>query len=173
MNLGLLLLTAILAVLVVLALRRAQAPAPVVRRGLEQLIRLLPRMICALYAAGFVAQLIPGQTIAALLGKEAGLAALPIAAVVGAMLPAGPVVAFALAAVLARSGASTPALITFISAWSVFTAHRIMIYELPLIGGSFTRLRLLANLPGPLLAGLLAALIGLGVSVTPVLIALP
>ncbi|MEX0852381.1 MAG: hypothetical protein WD036_03735, partial [Bauldia sp.] len=63
------------------------------------------------------------------------------------------------AAVFVRAGASTPALITFITSWSIFAAHRIVIYEIPLLGASFLRLRLLSAGGLPLLAGL----IGIGV----------
>lgn len=161
MNLGFLALIVLMLVLFGIALGRRESFGPILRRFAEQFAMLVPRMICALVAAGFIAKLIPAQTIANLLGDEAGLLALPVAAAAGLMVPAGPVIAFAIAAVFAKSGASTPALVTFVTSWSVFAAHRILIYELPLVGASFLRLRLVSTVAIPFLAGVLAMLVGL------------
>jgi hypothetical protein len=125
-------------------------------RALEQFARLVPRMLCALLAAGFVAKLIPSALIAGQLGPDAGPRALLIAAAAGLIVPAGPAIAFSIAVVFARSGASVPALVAFITSWSVFAAHRMFIYEIPLLGPSFLRLRLASAAAMPLLAGLLA-----------------
>jgi uncharacterized membrane protein YraQ (UPF0718 family) len=160
-NYGFLALVVLLAVLALIAMRQRRDFGPMAKRFFEQFAKLVPRMLCALVAAGFVAQLIPRQTIAGLLGEEAGLLALPVAAVTGLIVPAGPVIAFAIAAVFAKAGASTPALITFVTSWSVFAAHRILIYEVPLVGASFLRLRVLSVLTLPLLAGLFAMAMGL------------
>jgi uncharacterized membrane protein YraQ (UPF0718 family) len=161
MSIGILSLLAVLAVLVGLALVRGLDFAPVVQRFIEQFAKLVPRMICALIAAGFIATLIPKQLIAGFLGADAGLIALPVAAATGLLVPAGPVIAFAIAAVFAKAGASTPALMTFITSWSLFAAHRVLIYELPLVGASFFRLRIASVILVPFLAGLLAMLVGL------------
>jgi hypothetical protein len=118
-------------------------------------------MLCALVAAGFIAELIPKAAIAGLLGAEAGLVALPVAAAAGMIVPAGPAIAFAIAAVFATSGASTPALVAFVTSWSIFATHRILIYEIPLLGLSFLRLRILSAMAVPLFAGLLSMLAGL------------
>jgi uncharacterized membrane protein YraQ (UPF0718 family) len=161
MSTGLLVLIALLTALVALALKQRQDFGPILRRLIEQFGMLVPRMLCALIAAGFIAQLIPKEAIARLLGEDAGLLALPIAALTGLIIPAGPVIAFAIAAVFAKSGASTAALVTFITSWSIFAAHRILIYELPLLGTSFLRLRVLSAAAVPLIAGLIAILVGL------------
>jgi len=161
MSAGLLTLLLLLAALLTLAIQQRQDFGPAVRRFIEQFGMLVPRMLCALVAAGFIAKLIPQEAIARLLGAEAGLLALPVAVAAGLIVPAGPVIAFAIAAVFAKSGASVPALVTFVTAWSIFAAHRILIYELPLLGPSFLRLRLLSATAVPFLAGLLAILVGL------------
>ncbi len=151
----------LLLALVSLALHRKERFGPVAARFIEQFAMLVPRMLCALVAAGFIAQLIPKEAIARLLGEEAGLLAIPVAAATGLLIPAGPVIAFAIAAVFAKSGASTAALVTFITSWSIFAAHRILIYELPLLGPSFLRLRISSAAGVPFLAGLLAVLVGM------------
>ncbi len=161
MSIGLTILTVTLAVLLILAVRRSEDPGPVLKRFFEQFAMLVPRMLCALVAAGFIAELLPKEAIGRMLGADAGLLAIPIAAAVGLLVPAGPVIAFAIAAVFAKSGASTAALVTFITSWSIYAAHRILIYELPLLGPSFLRIRATAALPVPFAAGLLAYLVAL------------
>jgi hypothetical protein len=157
MNAGVLILLALLLMLGALALARWDGTFLAgMERALEQFARLVPRMLCALLAAGFVAKLIPSELIAGQLGTDAGLRAILIAAAAGLIVPAGPAIAFSIAVVLARSGASVPALVAFITSWSVFAAHRIFIYEIPLLGPSFLRLRLASAAAMPLLAGLLA-----------------
>jgi uncharacterized protein len=157
MNAGVLILLALLLMLGALALARRDGTLLAgMERALEQFARLVPRMLCALLAAGFVAKLIPSALIAGQLGPDAGPRALLIAAAAGLIVPAGPAIAFSIAVVFARSGASVPALVAFITSWSVFAAHRMFIYEIPLLGPSFLRLRLASAAAMPLLAGLLA-----------------
>ena len=156
MNIGLVLLGTLFFGLFFTALARRQDFGPIVQRFIEQFAMLLPRMVCALFAAGFIAQLIPQQAIARMLGADAGLLAIPVATTAGLIVPAGPVIAFAIAAVFAKSGASAAALVTFVTSWSIFAAHRILIYEVPLLGSSFLRLRVLSVLVVPPLAGLMA-----------------
>jgi uncharacterized membrane protein YraQ (UPF0718 family) len=160
-NIGVIVLGVVFVILCVLALRRREDPQPIVRRFIEQFAKLVPRLVMALIGAGFIAQIIPSAAIASLMGPDAGLLALPIAAMAGMIVPAGPVIAFAIAAVFAKSGASVAALITFITAWSIFAGHRILAYELPLLGPSFFRIRLLSVVALPFVAGVFAMAVGL------------
>jgi len=129
------------------------------RRAGEHALIVLPRMIFALLAAGFIVELIPTEIIIRYLGAEAGFKAILIGSVTGLIVPSGPVIAFAIAAAFAGEGASVPALIAFITGWSVFAAHRIVIFEIPLLGVHWVRLRMLTAIPLPLLAGGLAMLV--------------
>lgn len=122
-------------------------------RSAEQILTLLPRMLCALIGASFAVQLIPTEFIGAYLGEDAGVIAIVIGSVTGMLIPAGPVVAFSIAAVFANEGASAPALVAFITSWSVFALHRVFIFEVPLLGLSFLRLRLSSVVALPFLAG--------------------
>jgi uncharacterized membrane protein YraQ (UPF0718 family) len=129
-------------------------------RALQQAMVILPRLILALIAANFIVTFIPTDFIVRFLGTEAGLIAVVIGSLAGMLVPSGPAVAFAVAAAFALEGASAPALVAYLTAWSVFAAHRIFIFELPLLGTSFVRLRLISVLPLPLLAGTAAMLLG-------------
>lgn len=124
-------------------------------RGAEQFIIILPRMICALIAAEFLALLIPTEFISGFLGREAGLVGILVGSLTGLLVTAGPVISFSIAATLLNAGAAVPAVIAFLTAWSLFSAHRIFIYEIPLLGLSFLRLRLVSVIILPVASGLL------------------
>ncbi len=124
--------------------------------GADQLVRLLPRLVVALAAAGFIAQLIPGGAVGRWLGADSGALGIAIAAFAGVLIPSGPVVTFSLAAVLFHAGAGTPQMVAFITSWSVFALHRITIYELPMLGWRFLVVRGLSVLLLPLIAGFAA-----------------
>ena len=115
----------------------------------------------ALVAAGFLAEIIPQQWIAGSVGESSGLVGILIASVVGGFMPGGPMVSFPTAVVLFNAGAGYPQLVAFLTAWSVFALHRILIYELTMLGGYFCAVRLIASSILPPLTGLLAALLSL------------
>jgi uncharacterized membrane protein YraQ (UPF0718 family) len=164
-NVGLLLLGLAAVALAVVALRQGNDTfTRGLQRAAEQAAHLVPRMICALIGAGFIGKLMPSDLIAQHLGSEAGISAILIATAAGLVLPAGPVVAFAIAAVFARAGASVPALVAFITSWSLFAAHRIFMYEIPLLGLSFVRFRIASVAVAPILAGLIAMAAGVFVT---------
>lgn len=161
---SLVLLAVLLAPLVVLAHRR---PEPVHRPALagawDQLRPLAPRIVLAVIAAGFLAELIPPDQVVALLGPDSGLLGLAIATGVGAVLPGGPMVAFPLAVALFHAGAGTPQIVALVTAWSLLAVNRTLVFELPMLGWPFTARRLLASLLLPAVAGLIAAGIVAGV----------
>ncbi len=158
MNIGTIIMGAICAGLIVVVLRRGREPSlDALERWLEQFAYVIPQLAVALLTAGFLAKLIPGEFIAGLLGPEAGWWALIIGAVAGPIIPAGPILAFSIAALFERAGATPEALVAFITSWSLFTLHRVITYEIPLLGLSFLRLRLLSVGLMPICAGLIAA----------------
>jgi uncharacterized membrane protein YraQ (UPF0718 family) len=149
------LLALVLAALV--ASRRDGGLRQALNFALGQLVSLLPRLVPALMTAAFLASLIPADLIGHWLGRESGLAGILLATLLGALVPGGPVIAIPTAVLLVSSGAAMPQLVAFITAWSIFAIHRIVIFEIPLVGWRFTLLRLAAGLPLPILAALLAA----------------
>ena len=141
-------------VLIIFALSRHDSSLKLgLARAVEQFVKLVPRMICAMIAAGFMVKLIPIDIIGRFLGAEAGMSGVLIGSLTGLIVPSGPVVSFAIAAAFANEGASAPALVSFITGWSLFAAHRVIIFEIPLLGNSFVRLRMLSVAILPFLAG--------------------
>lgn len=157
MKMGFIILLSLLIALVVLAIKKGDGK---LRRGLrlatEQFVIVVPKVIVALTAASFIAQLIPSNTISEYLGADAGVTAIFIAALVGMCTPAGAVIIFAVAAVLAQAGADVPALISFVVGWSLFSVQRMIIYEASMIGLSYIRIKVASVFAIPFIAGLLA-----------------
>lgn len=161
MNAALILLYVIPLVLVAYSIKRADGTLYTgLTRALEQFIILVPRLFVAMIAAAFIVQLIPEQVISSYLSDNSPWVAILIGSLTGLIIPAAPVVVFSMAASFANAGASTAALVSFITAWTIFAPHRVVIYEVPLLGGSFVRLRLLVAFPLPLLAGALVVVGG-------------
>lgn len=130
-----------------------------VKRAAEQALIIMPRLVFALIGAGFLVTLIPTEIIVRFLGEESGFTGILIGSATGLVIASGPAMAFAIAAAFAAEGASVPALVAFVTGWSVFATHRVLIFEIPMFGMNWVRLRLLSVLPLPPIAGALAMLV--------------
>jgi uncharacterized membrane protein YraQ (UPF0718 family) len=130
-----------------------------VRKAAGRFLQILPRIVVAILTAGFVARLIPSDLVASRIGPESGLSGVFLATLVGGFIPAGPIISFPLVVVLHDAGAGLTQLVALLTAWSVFAFHRIIIYELPMMGWRFSATRLIASLPLPFVAAGITALI--------------
>ncbi len=143
-----------------LALFSMRRQPHVVKQGVtlsfERFFAVLPRMGLAILAAGFVSKLVPSGPIAHHIGPDSGFYGILLASVIGAFIPSGPSVSFPVVVVLLQAGAGFPQVVAFLSAWSVVALHRMLIYEIPLMGWRFSLVRVLAALPLAPLSGLLA-----------------
>jgi uncharacterized membrane protein YraQ (UPF0718 family) len=122
----------------------------------DQIGVVAPRMLAAILISGFIQVLIPRALVTQWLGAGAGAKGFFVAAGVGALTPGGPMLAFPLVLVLRNAGASTTSLIVFLTAWATLGFHRILMWELPLLGPEFALVRYLSSVPLPFAAGLLA-----------------
>jgi uncharacterized membrane protein YraQ (UPF0718 family) len=159
---GALLLWLLALALAFLALRRntARAQVAIVTAG-ERFLEIMPRIALALMAAGFIGVLIPSEPIARYIGPDSGVSGILLASIVGGFVPGGPILSFPLVVVLYKAGAGLPQVIAFLTAWSVFAFHRVLIYEVNLMGWRFSAVRLISSLILPPLAGLLAMALSL------------
>ena len=123
------------------------------REGWHMAMINLPRVILALLSAGFLSHLMPHEIIADWLGHEAGLKGIAIATVLGSVMPGGPLIAFPIVVILAKSGAGMPSLVTFLTSWSVLGIQRIIGYEMPMMGGKFVLNRVAIGIFLPALSG--------------------
>jgi uncharacterized membrane protein YraQ (UPF0718 family) len=119
----------------------------------DQILVVLPRMTAALLISGFIQVLVPHDLVKRWLGRSSGVKGICVAAGVGALTPGGPMLAFPLVIVLRNAGASTASLITFLTAWATLGFHRVLMWELPLLGPNFAAVRYLSSIPLPFVAG--------------------
>jgi uncharacterized membrane protein YraQ (UPF0718 family) len=127
------------------------------RNGLAMLAFILPRLIPALILAGLFQVLVPQDVVSRHFGREAGLKAIVIATGAGMVTPGGPMVSVPFMVALANSGAALPALVAYMTSWSLFGVQRIIAWEAPLMGWSFVWVRVIPSLAFPVVAGWLVA----------------
>jgi uncharacterized membrane protein YraQ (UPF0718 family) len=125
----------------------------------KQTFAIVPKIVLAVLVSGFFAQIVPTELVAQWLGKEAGWRGIMIGSLVGGLTPGGPVICFPIVYVFLKAGAAIPALISFLTAWSVFAVHRVIAYEIPLMGVRFVKIKFLACLILPPLAGFMTYII--------------
>jgi len=129
------------------------------KKSLDYTMTMFPRIFMAFLVSGFFSVLIPTDIVASWIGKEAGLKGILVGSFLGGFTPGGPLISFPIAFVLFKNGAGTPPLIAFLTAWSVFAFHRVIAYEIPLIGSRFAAIRIASSLILPPLAGIFAGII--------------
>ncbi len=127
-------------------------------RGTDMLLINGPRIIAAILTAGFISQILPRELVAEWLGASAGWKGILTACAVAPFIPGGPLVIMPLALALLKAGAGVPALIALLTTGSIWGIHRIFMFEVPMMGGRFTALRLMSSLAIPPLAGFFAAM---------------
>lgn len=115
-----------------------------------------PVIMTALLIGGYVDALLPRALVARWMGENSGVSGYALAITAGILTPAGPFGAFPLVVALRRAGAPFDVCVVYLSAWATLGIHRIVIWELPFLGLDFVVLRVLASLPVPIAAGLLA-----------------
>lgn len=126
------------------------------REGANLLLRYGPVIVISLLAAGFADQLLPRESVREWLGADTGMRGILIGSAAGMITPSGPFVSMPLAAVMIRSGAGAGAVVAFLSAWSLLAIHRLVAWEVPILGWRFALLRYGVCLVLPVVAGLLA-----------------
>jgi uncharacterized membrane protein YraQ (UPF0718 family) len=120
------------------------------------LIDMLPKILAGCLIGAFVTLILPRELVARWVGHESGLAGLLIAAVFGFILPGGPITIYPVAGAFLVMGADAGAVVALITSWSLLGYTRALIWELPFFGPEFVIWRIVAALPLPILAGLLA-----------------
>ncbi len=135
--------------------RRALAYAGVGRMVLNN----APRLVIALVSAGLFAELLPEDTVRQYLGDTSGFSGVMLGMVLGILTPGGAFVSFALAAGAMSAGATHPAMISYLTAWSLFALTKLAAEELALLGPGFILKRVAVSLPVPLIAGGIALML--------------
>lgn len=131
---------------------RAMAIAGVRR----MIVTNLPRLMVALVSAGLFAELLPEQVVDRYLGDTSGLSGVLLGAALGVVTPGGAFVSFALAAGAMNAGATQPAMVAYLTAWSLFSLTKMVAEELAFLGPRFILARAAVSLPVPVIAGSIA-----------------
>lgn len=161
---SLVLTLALWAVVAVLALVVGARSGPLLKsaawQGVMDFVHLTPRIAIGVIGAGFIAELMPEDVIAAWLGPSSGLGGILLGTLAGAATPGGPVIGFSIATAAIKSGAGAPQVVAYSIAWALFAVHRLVIFEIPLMPARVVWVRALVSIPLPLLAAAGAMLIG-------------
>lgn len=123
-----------------------------IRSAFGRFVEIMPKVALALFAAGFIGKLVPADVVAGHIGPDSGLYGITLATLVGGITPAGPIVSFPIVIVMLKAGAGFPQVVAFLTAWSVFALHRVMIYEIPMMGWHFSAVRLASSAVLPFLS---------------------
>ncbi len=121
------------------------------------LLQITPLLIFAFVVAGMIQVLIPGEMISRWIGAESGFRGILIGSAIGGITPGGPFISMPIAAGLLRTGASIGTMVAFMTAWSLWSVHRLPM-EVGLLGWKFTLIRLACTFFFPPIAGLIANL---------------
>jgi uncharacterized membrane protein YraQ (UPF0718 family) len=143
-----------------IAVAWTEGPARVAQIALDYLgflAVLSPKILAGFLIAASVPILIPREMLTKWVGQESGLRGLVVASVAGALIPGGPMMIFPLAAGLRAAGATVSVLISFVTAWSLLSLNRTVIWEMSFLHIDFVLWRVLLCLPMPILAGWVAA----------------
>ena len=89
-------------------------------------------------------------------GRACRAAGIVLAALIGGVMPGGPMTSFPIALIVFQGGAGAPQIVALLAGWSVFAMHRVLAYEAPMMGWGFVALRMSSCALLPVLAGLLA-----------------
>lgn len=128
--------------------------------SLGQLQGLAPLLLIAVIFAAGVEVLVPAEKIGRWLGEDSGVRGIGLAWAGGILTPGGGPVGLTLVAGVAKQGASTPVLLTYLVSLSTLSLIRVPL-EAAIVGGRLTTLRVLACLLLPPVVGLGARLLRL------------
>jgi hypothetical protein len=123
-----------------------------IREGVIEFIRLLPRIGIGVVGSGYIAEVLPKELIGPWLGPESGFIGVAIATLGGALTPGGPVVGFSMGAAALKSGAGAPQVIAYSTAWALYSIHRLLVWEVPMMPARVVWLRAAVSLPLPFIA---------------------
>jgi len=124
--------------------------------GANLLLRFAPLIVVSFLTAGFAELLIPQEWVRQRLGEESGISGILIGVGAGIITPSGPFVSLPIAAVLLRSGAGIGPVVAFIAGWSLLAVHRLVAWEIPILGPRIALQRYAVCLILPIVAGLIA-----------------
>ena len=120
------------------------------------ILYVLPNLLIGFTLAGFLTLILPQELVAKWLGADAGFKGIAVGSLAGALTPGGPFTHFPILASLIGKGAAIGPVSAYISAWAMIGIHRIIIWEIPILGWRFVCVRVLSSIIFPLIIGAIA-----------------
>lgn len=130
--------------------------------GTRQFLRFLLVLYVSFLVAGLVESLLPRAWVSRALGEGSGLRGVLLATAVGLVTPAGPFVSMPMAAGMLRAGAAPATVVAFVASWGLLAIHRLIAWEIPMLGAPFALTRWLSCLVVPVVLGVLARMVWRG-----------
>lgn len=127
------------------------------KSGYRMMVGLIPLLLLAFLAAGFLEIAVPPDLIRGWLGASSGIKGYVVSMLAGAMLPGGPYVTFPIIGAVFRAGAGLGQVVTMVTAWATMSIG-LIIFELTFLGPHFTIARIAVMFWTPIVAGILAQL---------------
>lgn len=151
-------MSGLLAVLAAIAFAKGGTPLVVesMQGGTRQFLRFLLVLFVSFLVAELVEDLLPRAWVTERLGEGAGLRGILLASGVGLVTPAGPFMSMPLAAGMLRAGAAPASVVAFVASWGLLAVHRLIAWEIPMLGTSFALTRWALCLVVPVAVGALA-----------------
>ncbi len=118
------------------------------------LVRMGPMLIAAFVIAGYLQTLLPKDLVMNWLGRKAGLKAILVGSLAGALTPGGPYVSLPIAVALFRAGADMACVVAYVVAWTMWGLNGLA-FEFAVLGPQLTVAKRLVTVPFPILAGLM------------------
>jgi uncharacterized membrane protein YraQ (UPF0718 family) len=147
---------AVVSGLICYAVVGGEAVASALAHDIDVILALLPRVAVAISVAALLWVMLPRDKVSHFIGRDSGLRGLVIATMAGTITPGGPSSAYALLAMLGAAGADRGAMIAYIAAWATLGVQRMLVWDIPFMGGEFAIVRFAVCLPLPIMAGLIA-----------------
>lgn len=148
----------IVAVLVLATVAWYRGGIPMVRAATEEsgelLLSILPQLLAGFLLAGFVTVLLPTDAMSQVVGEGSGIPGLLVATAAGALTPGGPFLQFPLVATLAQAGAAPGPISAYLTAWSLLSVNRLLVWEIPVLGVPLAMSRWIVTLAVPVIVGL-------------------
>jgi uncharacterized membrane protein YraQ (UPF0718 family) len=149
-------MAAVTVILMVVAFRQgSDLPLAGLQAAGSTLWRNAPILLLGFIIAGLVQVLIPKDLITEWLGNQSGIKGILIACLVGGLVPGSPYAVFPVMASLYKAGAGLGAVVSFVSAWSLWSVTRLPV-EMALIDPKAALVRFGITFVVPPIAGLLA-----------------
>jgi uncharacterized membrane protein YraQ (UPF0718 family) len=141
--------------LIVAFWREPDLPLAGLQTAGQTLWRNLPLLLLSFVIAGVAQVLIPRDLITNWLGAEAGVRGVLIGSLVGGIVPGAPYAVFPIVGALYKGGASLGAVVSFVSAWSLWSVSRLPV-EMALIDPRAALVRYGITFIVPPIAGIIA-----------------